>query len=336
MNLLDTGGYSCVYYPPLQCVNKTVSNKYISKLQLEQFAQHEYNIIETLKKDISKLITNYTNYFVLEVTLCKPKQISRKYKNECHLFKNKDVDQHKLVLMNMPHKGTNLFKVIHQNKMTNKIFNFLNGRLIKLYVKAIHIINQQNIYHHDIKSANILLGKDKQCRLIDWGISNIMTYKPYFIFNQPYIYVLLNYDAHLQLQTVGKTREDAREFIISFFEEHKILQTDDYLFTHQILQIIQYSTEKMHPLLVDYYVRVIVENKSIEYMKNIYVHNLDFTGLVTIYMDIIYKVNKQITESPNFNALQEKLISFYLKYMLGEMKEIDNQEFVRDMKALNM
>lgn len=341
MSLLDTGGYSCVYYPPLQCINKKVTKKYISKLQDVEDNDHEISIIQKVKEDISPIIPNYRDYFVLDAYLCNPSKITDKNKEKCHLFKNYKVisGETKLNIMNIPHKGTNLFRVIHDSKnLSYQGFKEINQKLIDLYTNAIKIINIHNIYHHDIKSGNILLGKDHKCRLIDWGISNIMIYKPYFIFNQPYSYLLLNDSVQSSIKSLDKNRTTCQQFIFEYIKFTKVQETEDYKFTNQILNMIQTSTlnhNGIHSLLIDYYVELLMQNKSITELREIYIHNLDIVGLFTVYMDFIYKLNKQAIEESSLKKLYSSLIRLYKKYMLQSFQKIKNEEFIKDLIELN-
>lgn len=342
MSLLDTGGYSCVYYPPLQCVNKKVTKKYISKLQDVSDNDHEMSIIQKVKEDISPIITNYKDFFVLDAYLCQPSKITEKNKEKCHLFKNYKVisGETKLNIMNIPHKGTNLFRVIHEApSISYDFFKDINNKLILLYTQAIKVINIHNIYHHDIKSGNILLGKDHKCRLIDWGISNIMIYKPYFIFNQPYSYLLLNDSVQNSIKTLQKNKINCHNFILQYMKYTKVTETEDYKFTTQILNMIQNSNKigvnGINPLLIDYYVEILMQNKSITEMRDIYIHNLDIVGLITVYMDFIYKINKQGSEELSLQKLYTSLIHLYQKYMLQSFQKINNEEFINDLIQLN-
>jgi serine/threonine protein kinase len=208
--------------------------------------------------------------------------------------------------------------------------------LILLYTQAIKVINIHNIYHHDIKSGNILLGKDNKCRLIDWGISNIMIYKPYFIFNQPYSYLLLNDSVQNSIKTLQKTKINCQNFILQYIKYTKVAETEDYKFTNQILNMIQNSNHNViHSLLIEYYVEILIQNKSITEMRDIYIHNLDIVGLITVYMDFIYKINKQGSEDIFLQKLYSSLIQLYQKYMLQSFQKINSEEFINDLTQLN-
>lgn len=344
MSLLDTGGYSCVFYPPLKCINKKgtkkVTKKYISKLQIVEDNEHEMQIINKIKESISPLIPNYENYFVLNAFLCEPSRISEKNKEKCHLFKNHKVisEEIKLNIMNIPYKGTNLFRVIHDTPViTYEFFKNINNKLIELYTRAINVINNHNIYHHDIKSGNILLDKDNKCRLIDWGISNIMYYKPYFIFNQPYSYLLLNDSVQHSIKTLKKDRNLCEEFVIQYMNYTKVVETDDYKFTNNILKLIEMPTYKdgINTLLINYYVELLLINNTPNDKRDIYVYNLDIVGLTTVYMDFIYKLNKQGMTEPILQPLYNDLCNLYRKYMLQSYRKIKREEFIQDLIKLN-
>jgi hypothetical protein len=59
----------------------------------------------------------------------------------------------------MPYMGINLHKYILNNIdfHHNESFINLNNSIIELYTNAIRILNNNNFYHNDIKTANILI-----------------------------------------------------------------------------------------------------------------------------------------------------------------------------------
>ena len=337
MNLLDTGGYSCVFYPPLKCTNKEVHSDYISKLQYKKDTDYELSIIESIKKDILPILPDYKNYFVLDAYSCTPEPIPKKMTKKCHLFKKKKEDQ-TMTTLNMPYMGQPLYKLIHKSRFLDyALFKQINSKIIDLYINAISVINKHKIYHHDIKSSNILVGKDGHYRLIDWGISNIMVYKPYFIFNQPYMYLCMNDDFQEKIKSINIENENiVRTFMFNYLNSIDLLDSSDYIYTHEILNIIQPSTDKLHPLLLDNYVRIVMENKSLSELSKIYVNNLDYVGVITIYMDIIYKIKTQKTQHPTLQKLNQQLFSIYLKYIMSGLYFIKSNEFVSDLEQLNI
>lgn len=50
--------------------------------------------------------------------------------------------------------------------------------MMETLLKTIHYLHSQNIAHRDIKPENVMLGEDKNLKLIDFGISKQMESEP--------------------------------------------------------------------------------------------------------------------------------------------------------------
>jgi hypothetical protein len=61
--LIDTGGYSCVFHPALQCKtdSKKIQGRVISKLMQKDYAEIEWHISERVRK-----IPLWKHYFSVE------------------------------------------------------------------------------------------------------------------------------------------------------------------------------------------------------------------------------------------------------------------------------
>ena len=159
---------------------------------MKEDAFDEMEEIEGILKFIKKNPNN-SKYFIIndQVSICKPAPLSKEdlhnYDKVCLNTKvgqsginstniNENLD--KLNIINQIDGGKDLDVYIQTHyfkKLNNKErlveFRKLNTSLINLLINAIVKINKDGLYHLDIKGSNILLGKDGNTRLIDWGAS---------------------------------------------------------------------------------------------------------------------------------------------------------------------
>jgi hypothetical protein len=215
--VIDSGGFGCIFNPPLKCQNITDNRKYnnISKLMITNHAKDEYNQIQKYIK-ILKAIPNYNYYFLINnFHLCNPNKLSKndlKGFNKCKTLKkrginSKNINQslNKLTIINMPNGGINIEKFIQKYAVISKNIIHLNNSLINLLVNGIIPMNKLNIYHCDIKDGNVLVQITESgliTRLIDWGLSFIWNsdykgiprkiYRRPFQFNVPFSSILFN------------------------------------------------------------------------------------------------------------------------------------------------
>ena len=204
---IAAGGYGCVFKPVLRCEQENLQTQsmqrmqrsskqrgknLVSKLLMKEDAFDEMEEIEGILKFIKKNPDN-SKYFIIndQVSICKPAPLSKEdlhnYDKVCLSTKvgqnginstniNENLD--KLNIINQIDGGKDLDVYIRTHyfkKLNNKErlveFRKLNTSLINLLINAIVKINKDGLYHLDIKGSNILLGKDGNTRLIDWGAS---------------------------------------------------------------------------------------------------------------------------------------------------------------------
>ena len=188
--IIGSGGFGCVFNPPLQCASKTkypVKNV-VSKLMMRKYAIDEFSTIKNIKY-ILNTIDNYTNYFILkDIVLCQPAKVNSKTfnditkncstisKNNKNMKNNKEFNKSlgNYLTLRIPDGGERLETYIINN-YNNVNFPNINKKLINLLINGIIPMNERNVYHCDIKDSNILVNKQKEnigfTRLIDWGLS---------------------------------------------------------------------------------------------------------------------------------------------------------------------
>ena len=138
------------------------------------------------------------------------------------------------MIINMPNGGINVKKFIQSYFVSSNIIK-LNNSLIDLLVNGIVPMNKLNVYHCDIKEANVLVQINQTTlitRLIDWGLSVSTTtinsekiplklYRRPFQFNVPFSSVFFNkdfmelYNNFLELN-LNPHYFQIREFVINY------------------------------------------------------------------------------------------------------------------------
>jgi hypothetical protein len=348
MDFIDYGGYGCIFSPELECASnrksRKLTKKYIGKLQKEEDTSYEYNMMNKILSVIKKNIPNYQNYFVLDdIHVCKPKlsrsELIEKYKDCPVLKKTRHLKQ--LIIPNM---GVNL-QVFFENELSTLDDRFIkyNNKLIELYVKGVIPMNKLGFYHNDLKLSNIVV-LDNFYRIIDFGLMNDISYK-YFAFNNPFNSILLS-DKFIEYYTKHKSRYTNTEIIRKYLSRIQLSEQVHYKDiiepTLQImhLETITEDTGNIHPLLFNYYVDGITNSSNMPYSqiarqkKQIYVHNVDTIGFLSIYsyVYLLYFKKYQYTTEPE---LLSEIKKIYLKYIFIQDK-ISYKMFIQDIAKLNL
>lgn len=203
---IASGGFGCVFLPALKCKNKT-RTKGISKLSFLKQSEKEFDILEAIKYELSR-IPNYKKYFLIDnISICTPDKLEITDKinlDRCTFLgengiyaENINKNLSKFKIINMPYGGKDLDNII-----SNKSISFEKAKLllINLLLKAIIPMNKLNMFHLDIKSNNILFNKDG-IKIIDYGemaLSNRIHFLPNILlnksiqFNSPFSVILFN------------------------------------------------------------------------------------------------------------------------------------------------
>lgn len=185
--VLASGGFGCVFTPALKCEGSTrrsrEKNK-ISKLMIEKYALQEYEEINKYKK-ILETVPNHEDYYMLyDISICKPAKLTatdlQNFK-KCTALPKKNITKQnintsldKVMTLNMPNGGLPVDDYLYDDGSFQKIHE-LHIVLVNLLKNGILPMNHKNIYHCDIKDANVLVDTTSQSqiktRLIDWGLS---------------------------------------------------------------------------------------------------------------------------------------------------------------------
>lgn len=169
----SSGSYGCTHYPHMKCNGK--QNKFkngnggrlISKLTAYDFvARNEYEVGQKLK------LTNQMkdNPIVLVEHKCEIKKkgvknITKKYE-ECRKIVSKKRALRYVLFY------SKYFKSITASEYLRKKINF--KRIFDLYsfsIKAIKILNDNNVVHMDFHLANLIYDENNKFHLIDFGLA---------------------------------------------------------------------------------------------------------------------------------------------------------------------
>lgn len=185
---LASGGFGCVFSPSLKCEGKKRDKNKISKLMIEKYAYKEYDEIKLIRLKL-KTIKNYEDFFLVnDIQLCKPAKLTeedlKNYNKKCTALpknkitkKNINRSLNKLMTLNIPNGGIPVDDYIYKKGSFYDLLQ-INVSLINLLQNGIIKMNNKNVYHCDIKDANVLVkhnGLSLQTRLIDWGLSTEYT-----------------------------------------------------------------------------------------------------------------------------------------------------------------
>jgi serine/threonine protein kinase len=189
--VFESGGYGCLFSPPLKCKNMTKINPpggtYVTKLMKKKYAKREYDEISKFEK-ILKHIPNYDDYFLVKnFDLCVPEKLTKEdliqFNENCSALTNDDFNEtdinnkiDDLAAIQMPFGGIDIFDYVHKINFDNSKMIQLNQTLVHLLKNGIIKMNELHVYHLDIKDTNILISKKEnsiRARLIDWGLSKI-------------------------------------------------------------------------------------------------------------------------------------------------------------------
>ena len=175
---IDSGSYGCVFKPALKCKGKT-RKKGVSKLMMEKYAMNEVKLLEP----IYTLFTIYPDMkkYVLIPTIqdiCIPDTFTNSDLNSfdtvCNRlysygYKTSNINNKlsDLRLLFMKDGGITVEQYI-QGLHKQQIVHVLKG-LRDIYKKVILPMNDNGLFHSDIKDNNILV-KNNSLKLIDFGL----------------------------------------------------------------------------------------------------------------------------------------------------------------------
>ena len=212
---------------------------------IEENAIKEYEQINFIKSKL-ETIKNYSDYYLInDITICRPSKISSadlsNYTTKCRVLAKSNITStninsnlDKIMALNIQNGGLQVDDFLYDNGSFENIYKLHMG-LVKLFKKGIIPMNQQNIYHCDIKDSNILVDKSQpefKPRLIDWGLST--EYIPFVDYPFPQLWRNRPFQFNVPFSVII--------FTDSFYEKY----------THFIKEGGIPNEEQLKPFVVDY------------------------------------------------------------------------------------
>ena len=161
--LLAQGTYGCIYHPGMSCSHEPPNAKYITKIHSpnERTANNEIAISKKIQT-----IPNYESYFspVLEDCKVNLAKIEREEAKKCTFVK--DVNKTYISTRTRYIEGDTLLKYIEKHNSLTTIY-FIYNKLCK----SVEKLAKHNIVHFDLRENNMIITKQGQPIIIDFGIS---------------------------------------------------------------------------------------------------------------------------------------------------------------------
>jgi serine/threonine protein kinase len=280
-----------------------------------------------------------------------------------------------LTILNMPNGGDEVDNYIFNEEGPNDKLSILNKKIIDLFKNGIIPMNNKNIYHNDIKDSNILIDSFKKTRLIDWGFcTNYLssyTAIPKSLINRPLQFnvpfsIILFGDLFNQKYTTykkngGKTdKVSLKPFVVSYLKAWLKIRPGHYKVINDIMFMLFSNDLRMNtklkwkaveqrytiPYIVDYIVDILVNHTHLKsdgtfdykpYFDNVYIHNVDVWGFLSVYFSIIELLYNNYNEMNKVEILLfNRIKQIIIEYLYNHRSEpIDSNDLIRDLNELH-
>ena len=205
---IASGGYGCVFFPPLPCEKGSITKitsfkgKTVSKLMDKYDAKEEIDSVKSVYKAL-KTLPRVNDYFLFPVEMCKPEYATESdlegFSNKCRKFynnariapNNRGSFPEAARIINMPHGGYELHKLLKEYKGSGSLAAYMFLGIADLIQNAIVPMNKRGVYHCDLKGENMMVDGLGNIRIIDWGLGGVFKKNksqkiPDFIKNRPF------------------------------------------------------------------------------------------------------------------------------------------------------
>ena len=355
--VVDSGGYGCLFVPPLLCKGDNTKKKnIISKLMTKRLANREHKNNINIQKKLSS-IPDWKHYFIFSIKSCIPKKLTKKdlkqFNKKCKTLTKKKYTKktinskiQDLKILQFPYGGKTLENYIYLHIANNfNLFVELNNNLINLLKNGIIPMNNKNVFHFDIKDTNILVGDTNKLKLIDWGLSDIVTkelpqhiYNKSVQFNYPFTSILLNTSFLKKLIEFMKKNEKEKNlvlFIKNYYNDEISLLYGDGHFEY-LKEVFSHFTSNKNPHDI---VFKFCANSILQHMKNgifdhrtyfekIFIKNVDIWGFLSIYMSFL------LIKSKNIDKFKENIEKMLFKHLFNNYTTIDMEDLYLDLQKL--
>ena len=173
MNLLDEGGYGCVYYPGISCNGKKEMPKFITKIQkVNDTFKNEHFISEKIRK-----IKGYTKHFAPIIKVCPVKltKFNIHEIRQCSKLSTETKSQ-----IEGPKYVSSKIRYVGKRNIGDYLQSYVNrthsiAEVLYTHVyllKGIRELNRIGIIHYDLKYDNIMYDDTLKIPIIiDYGLS---------------------------------------------------------------------------------------------------------------------------------------------------------------------
>ena len=181
--IIGTGGYGCVFSPPLPCEGESrPGNDVVSKLLYKVEAMKEMKEIEKAKKVLSRIPDANKYFSVMDVKKCQLGELTEddiKGKNcdaiDVYHVKNQMRDagyDNTVALLQQKNLGMPFDQYVLKEVKSGEEMSNILANMKELLMKGIVPMNDLGVYHEDLKADNILV-QNGQPTIIDWGLAVI-------------------------------------------------------------------------------------------------------------------------------------------------------------------
>jgi serine/threonine protein kinase len=344
---LTSGGFGCIFKPALKCNNSSERTSGISKMSLEKYGTEEMNEIQQIK-DKLKIIKNYQKYFLLDTDICKPDKLTKedlnKFDEKCYALTRFNINStnvntklNTLTILNMPDSGIDLKDwLLSDNIITKEKIFILNETICVLLKNAVRPMNEKGVIHNDLKDSNILIDKNLDARIIDWGLSGVVKNNkiPSEIlnrplqFNTPFSSMLisqefkLNYDIFLQRVKDGLILFNATNIRIYVINEYLIKLARYYGYYDD--NVILFNAIFSPSISEETYLSEVKRNDLIEYGYYLFYLSNYITDILIKFTSDSYEflLDKYFMECYLFNSDVFGLMTTYYTFFQVKLEQI--------------
>jgi hypothetical protein len=337
-----SGAQGCVFKPALKCTHqpRNPNDGNISKLEEKESAELEMREYDQIKQYLKK-IPNYQTHFNMNAMLCEPDPLDPRdlanFDDVCtnmHPLKinaaNVNFNLSKLRMINMPDLGIDLKVWMEQAPFNAGRLRKLNDHVSNLLIRAVVPMNQLGVIHNDLKSENVMLDRNNDIRIIDWGLAGITTPEQvipehYFMnnpvtFNRPFSTMVISHETHdiyskylrtmpmTTTTTTTMTVERMKEFTGAMYKKYtKLFDRNGFNYLQYVFKsmfgatttamlmdaVATYNAEILHHFTD----RTSNTFKLDEYFSKVYRYNTDVWGLMSVFYSIFMLPRKSFIMS---------------------------------------